>query len=210
MARKVAVDCTNNIARVHVKNGAFAKAKECCVECLKLDGGNVSALVIAANVCAEMGDFGEAAASLKAANDECAKEANKDHRLSVSKCEQTVRRKKLAYKEKEKAMSMKMMAPAEKKSASSESASSESASSAPAFAPAATFAGRRAGMVFKKGALGVGYYSDCLDYADLPAAGTGAALSSAGLLPNANWLAVCAIAMIVAAWFVNMRFPQTN
>lgn len=70
---KAAVDCTNNLSKVHVKLGDRTKAKDCIVEALKLDPRSVPSLIIAASITIDTGEWVEAAEALKGAVEECEK-----------------------------------------------------------------------------------------------------------------------------------------
>jgi len=129
---KLAIDSLNNLSRATIILGDLGKAKDTCIEVIKLDPSNITALIIACNICIEQSEFHEAEVTLITLKASLTKrEDGKDTKDSIEygKCVDKLRRKKIDYKKKEKEMYSKMKLGGEGTSSSSTTKLSTSTSS---------------------------------------------------------------------------------
>ncbi|GMH51698.1 hypothetical protein TL16_g01065 [Triparma laevis f. inornata] len=115
--RTIAVACTNNVARVLFKMNEWAKARDACVESLKIDGDTVSTYMVCCNICIAMADFEEAEMALAEAFKMIDGEKEGAEHVRLTKM---LKRRKAEYKKDRREMGKKMMGGAKKKNDSQE------------------------------------------------------------------------------------------
>ena len=96
------------LSQVHYKLADFEKAKDACIESLKLDNGNVGTIVIAVNVCIARGEYEEAEQVVGEGGRAARERGDENGVREIEQAKGKLKKKRMDYRRREKDMAKRM------------------------------------------------------------------------------------------------------